>query len=79
MKKTLKDKILEIVPAKCDSWIICDFYVFDSWIVCDFATYLSLTSLWFWRIQLWNNQYFLTYLLLITPVCILFYLDDTLE
>jgi hypothetical protein len=47
MKKTLKTKILETVPAKCDSWIICDvdiFYsqiicdldIFDSWITCDF-------------------------------------------
>ncbi len=42
MKKTLKDKILEIVPAKCDSWIICDVYIFDSWIVCDFVTYLII-------------------------------------
>jgi len=42
MKKTLKDKILEIVPAKCDSWIICVVYIFDSWIVCNFVTYLII-------------------------------------
>jgi len=42
MKKTLKDKILEIVPAKCDSWVIYDVYIFDSWIVWDFVTYLII-------------------------------------
>jgi hypothetical protein len=30
MKKTLKTKILDIVSAKCDSWIICDADIFYS-------------------------------------------------
>ncbi len=30
MKKTLKTKILDIVPAKSDSWIICDADIFYS-------------------------------------------------
>jgi len=80
MKKTLKDKILEIVPAKCDSWIICDVYVFDRWIVCDFVTYIF--DHWLacdFEVINCGIIVFLTYLLLITLVCILSYLDDTLE
>jgi hypothetical protein len=30
MKKTFKDKILGIVPAKCDSRVTYDVYIFDS-------------------------------------------------
>ncbi len=33
-KKTFKTKILEIVPAKCDSWMICDVDIFYSQIIC---------------------------------------------
>ena len=34
MKNTLKTKILEIVPAKCDIWKICDVDIFCSLIIC---------------------------------------------
>ncbi len=61
MKKTLKTKILDIVPAKCDSWIICDvdiFYsqtisdlnIFDSSITCD------LWHFWHFYIKLFYHH-----------------------
>jgi hypothetical protein len=62
MKKKLKDKILEIVPAKCDSWIICDVYVFDSWIVCDFVTYLIIDWPVILTYSIVEYLFFLTYL-----------------
>ena len=35
MKKTLKTKILDVVPAKWDSQKICDVDIFYTWIVID--------------------------------------------
>ncbi len=45
MKKTLKIKILEIVPTKCVSWIICDADVVYCGIIFDFGIFNYLTYL----------------------------------
>jgi hypothetical protein len=44
MKKTLKTKILDIVPPKCDSWIICDVDIFYSQIINDLDIFDSLIT-----------------------------------
>ena len=50
MKKTLKTKILDIVPAKCDSWIICDADIFYSKIISDLDKYDSLITCDLWHL-----------------------------
>ncbi len=50
MKKTLKTKILDIVPAKCDSWIICDADIFDSKIISDLDIFDSLITCNLWHL-----------------------------
>ncbi len=50
MKKTLKTKILDIVPAKCDSWIICDDDIFYSQTISDLDIFDSLITCDLWHL-----------------------------
>ncbi len=50
MKKTLKTKILDIFPAKCDSWIICDADIFYSQIISDLDIFDSLITGDLWHL-----------------------------
>ncbi len=48
MKRTLKTKILEIVPAKCDRWNIFDVGIFYCWISA-ILTYIIISILYYWH------------------------------
>jgi hypothetical protein len=50
MKKTLKTKILDIVPAKCDSWIIRDADIFYGQIISDLDIFDSLITCDLWHL-----------------------------